>query len=49
MEYAENQLVEQPAIAMFAELGWSAVSAVSLRRPRDLRWDFKNYCLPVPG
>ena len=25
--YTENQLVEQPAIALFAELGWATVSA----------------------
>ena len=26
--YTEDQLVEQPAIGLFAELGWSAVSAL---------------------
>ena len=26
--YTEDQLVEQPAIGMFAELGWSTVSAL---------------------
>ena len=26
--YTEDQLVEQPAIALFAELGWSTVSAM---------------------
>jgi hypothetical protein len=26
--YTENQLVEQPAIGLFAELGWTAVSAL---------------------
>ena len=25
--YAEDQLVEQPAIGVFAELGWTTVSA----------------------
>ena len=26
--YTEHQLVEQPAIALFAELGWTTVSAM---------------------
>ena len=26
--YTENQLVEQPAIGLFAELGWQTVSAL---------------------
>ena len=26
--YTEDQLVEQPAIGLFAELGWSTVSAL---------------------
>ena len=26
--YTENQLVEQPAIGLFAELGWTTVSAM---------------------
>ena len=26
--YAEDQLVEQPAIGLFAELGWTTVSAL---------------------
>ena len=26
--YTEDQLVEQPAIALFAELGWSTVSGM---------------------
>ena len=26
--YTEDQLVEQPAIGLFAELGWSTVSAM---------------------
>ncbi len=26
--YTEDQLVEQPAIGLFAELGWATVSAV---------------------
>jgi type I restriction enzyme R subunit len=26
--YTEDQLVEQPAIGLFAELGWQAVSAL---------------------
>ncbi len=26
--YTEEQLVEQPAIGLFAELGWSTVSAL---------------------
>ena len=26
--YTEDQLVEQPAIALFAELGWQTVSAM---------------------
>ncbi len=26
--YTENQLVEQPAIGLFAELGWQTVSAM---------------------
>jgi type I restriction enzyme R subunit len=34
--YTEDQLVEQPAIGLFAELGWQTVSAyVNLRRTRD--------------
>jgi type I restriction enzyme R subunit len=28
LDYTEDQLVEQPAIALFAELGWSTVSAI---------------------
>ena len=28
MSYSENTLVEQPAIALFAELGWRTVSAM---------------------
>ena len=28
ISYTEDQLVEQPAIALFAELGWSTVSAM---------------------
>jgi len=38
--YAEDQLVEQPAIGLFVELGWTTMSALkeirSLRRTRDL-------------
>ena len=38
--YTEDQLVEQPAIGLFAELGWTTVPALkeirSLRRTRDL-------------
>ena len=34
--YTEDQLVEQPARGLFAEPGWTTVSAVSLRRTRDL-------------
>ena len=35
--YTEDQLVEQPAIGLFAELGWQTVSAFpNLRRTRDL-------------
>jgi hypothetical protein len=38
--YTEDQLVEQPAIGLFAELGWTTVSALkeihSLSRARDL-------------
>ncbi len=26
--YTEDQLVEQPAVALFAELGWQTVSAM---------------------
>ena len=35
--YTEDQLIEQPAIGLFAELGWSTVSALegNLRRDRD--------------
>jgi type I restriction enzyme R subunit len=36
----EDQLVEQPAIGLFAELGWTTVSELevlqTLRRTRDL-------------
>ena len=33
----EDQLVEQPAIGLFAELGWTTVPALHhLRQPRDL-------------
>lgn len=28
LAYTEDQLVEQPAIALFTELGWQAVSAM---------------------
>ena len=38
--YTEDQLVEQPAIGLFGELGWATVSALEeihrLRRTRDL-------------
>jgi hypothetical protein len=35
--YTEDQLVEQPAIGLFAELGWTTLSALqNLRRTRDL-------------
>lgn len=35
--YPEDQLVEQPAFGLFAELGWTAVSAFqNLRKTRDL-------------
>jgi hypothetical protein len=35
--YIEDQLVEQPAIGLFAELGWQTVSALqNLRLTRDL-------------
>jgi type I restriction enzyme R subunit len=34
--YTEDQLVEQPAIGLFAELGWPTVSALqNLRRTLD--------------
>jgi type I restriction enzyme R subunit len=34
--YTEDQLVEQPAIGLFAELGWTTVSGPqNLRRTRD--------------
>ena len=34
--YTEDQLVEQPAIGLFAELGWQTVSArQTLRGTRD--------------
>ena len=34
--YTEEQLVEQPAIGLFAELGWTTVSVrQNLRRTRD--------------
>lgn len=36
--YTEDQLVEQPAIGLFAELGWQTVSAVRNHlRTRDPR------------
>ena len=38
--YTEDHLVERPAIGLFAELGWTTVSALEepqiLRRTRDL-------------
>jgi hypothetical protein len=35
--YTEDQLVEQPAIGLFAELGWSTTSGPqNLRQARDL-------------
>lgn len=33
--YTEDQLVEQPAIALFAELGWQTVSAMEERFGAD--------------
>ena len=34
--YTEDQFVEQPAIGLFAELGWTAVSMLqNLRQTRD--------------
>ena len=36
--YTEDQLVEQPAIGLFAELGWAMVPAFqNLHQTRDLR------------
>jgi hypothetical protein len=36
--YTEDQLVEQPAIGLFAELGWQLLSQTqNLRRTHDLR------------
>ena len=35
--YTDGSFVEQPAIGLFAELGWTTVSALAnLRRTRDL-------------
>ena len=34
--YTEDELVEQPAMGLFAELGWQAVPVLGLRRMRDL-------------
>lgn len=37
--YTEDQLIEQPAIGLFAEHGWSMVFVcpiINLRRTRDL-------------
>ena len=35
--YTEDQLVEQPAIGLFAELGWHmGLARQNLRRTRDL-------------
>ena len=38
--YTEDQLVEEPAMGLFAELGWTTVSALeeihNLRQMRDL-------------
>jgi hypothetical protein len=31
--YSEDQLVEQPAIGLFAELGWQTVSALERLNP----------------
>ena len=33
--YTEDQLVEQPAIGLCAELGWSTLSAFHFRRTRE--------------
>ena len=33
--YTEDQLVEQPAIGLFAELGWTTVSALRFHPTRD--------------
>jgi len=34
--YTEDQLVEQPAVGLFAELDWTTVSEIqNLRRTRD--------------
>ena len=30
--YSEDQLVEQPAIQLFAEMGWKTVSAIEWKR-----------------
>jgi hypothetical protein len=36
--YTTDQLVEQPAIGLFAELGWTTVSTFqNLHQTRDLR------------
>jgi hypothetical protein len=34
--YSEDQLVEQPAIQLFAALGWLMTLVTNLRRTRDL-------------
>ena len=46
--YTEDQLVEQPAIGLFAELGWATVSA--LEEIQDHRWT-RDLLLPglLPG
>jgi hypothetical protein len=47
--YTDEQPVEQPAITLFAELGWTTVSALqNLRRTRNLllprlfSWEVKH-------
>jgi hypothetical protein len=35
MSYTENSLVEQPAIGLFAALGWQTVSAALARRAHE--------------
>ena len=49
--YTEDQLVEQPAIELFAELGWTTVSALeeTFDATGTLRRETKGEVVLVPG
>ena len=51
--YSEDQLVEQPAIGLFAALGWETVSEMEENAGTGGTWDAKSkppaVAAPAPG